>query len=156
MKFRTHCINCDVSSINELSRTVTVISALQFPDILTSPETWPVYLDSSYRSDKSPFSNCHRLIDGNLLNCNNPKIKFVEFSSESANCARFQMSIACNNVNYRLEAMVRHNFSHFTCAVYRDDKWYFIDDMSENLISISTVNHLYIAYPAGWFFAVYM
>jgi len=90
---------CDISSIQELSNVVTIISAIQFPDLIQYPETWPNYLNVSH-SFGCP--TCDRPIDGNLIDVYHPVVKFFEFSPELSGQTKFRIHLTINNTNYSL------------------------------------------------------
>ena len=87
------------------------------------------------------------------------KLLFIDFSIDLVR-ANFQPSFMIHILSQTLsiKALVRCIGSHFTCAVYFEGVWRYIDDLSggcQHIRFFSSYTQLLQDYPCGWFFVIY-
>ena len=56
---------------------------------------------------------------------------------------------------YKLKGMVRSYNKHFTCAVFVQGKWTYIDDLCRSVKEFTSLASLTKQLKQGWFFLIY-
>ena len=55
-----------------------------------------------------------------------------------------------------MKGLVRHQVSHFMCAVSNNGVWNYIDDLKDKILTYDNLNKLYEDRQSGWFFCFYV
>ena len=64
-------------------------------------------------------------------------------------------NITVGQRKYKLRGMVRSHNRHFTCAVFIEGKWAYIDDLCSGVKEFSNLAALKQQFKQGWFFTIY-
>ena len=64
-------------------------------------------------------------------------------------------NITIGQAQYKLKGMVRSYNKHFTCAVYIEGKWTYIDDLCTSVKEFTSLTALTKLLQQGWFFLIY-
>ena len=68
--------------------------------------------------------------------------------------AKLYENITVGQSEYKLRGMVQSHNRHFTCAVFIEGKWTYIDDHCSGVKEFSNLAALKQQFKQGWFFTI--
>ena len=93
--------------------------------------SWPQFVSSiQTQPGKLKCPDCQTpTCEPVLTSAVHSKFVFIEFSPELMNVINKYENVTIGQAQYKLKGMVRSYNKHFTCAVYIEGKWTYIDDL---------------------------
>ena len=156
--YRGVCQLCNSYLVVEEYVIVSVLSITEYPQLMINQDLWPFLIESQIRNSIKTIQcySCLTNTTATFYSFTEPRFRFIEFSPELALRCKFKQEISIFNSVYILKGLVRHNNSHFTCAIANEANWVYFDDLIETVTSFSSLEMLYRHCSNTWFFSVYM
>ena len=118
---------------------------------------WPQLLDPLVQN-KSLLCTCgYECENLKVKSLIPPKVCLIEFQKEIDERKSFDMCVNIHGRQYTLKGLVRHQGSHFSCAVLGQGKvWDHVNDLQDNIFHYQDIDSLNINQKESWFFCVYI
>ena len=129
---------------------------LRMSDIInynSGTQSWSTALTSNLVNQNLHCQQCDNCIDtvASDIKFSPSKILFVQFASDVINLLSFLQNINILGTDYSLRAIVRCINHHFSCAVYQNNSWSFIDDLCDRVQYFTSIQQLYHLHQEGCF-----
>lgn len=156
--FNQICINCGRHCIDSVSTFLQYFSWNETINDAVINE-WPDLLFSSnLLVQEIVCQTCQTKIPARNLDIVPSTVLFIEFAENLMNLVKIHSSLSIRNISYSLRSLVRNHGTHFTIASFDSNrnKWFYIDDLSENIEVYNCFDEIQYHYQEGWFFCCYV
>jgi len=155
--FQSLCETCQKDVVLNSSILVNYVTRSALQKCELSCNSWPQFVSAiQTQPGKSTCPDCGtsscELV---LTSTADSKFVLIEFTPELMDVVKFYENITVGQSEYKLRGMVRSHNRHFTCAVFTEGKWTYIDDLCLDVKTFSNLAALEKHFAQGWFFLIY-
>ena len=79
-------------------------------------------------------------------------IFLLEFHLNVNQAITFHEEISYQGQKYKFKGLVRHKGLHFPCAVLKNGRWNFTNDLKDDVLICNNLERLFVNHNGGWFF----
>ena len=155
--FQSFCETCQKDVVLNSSILVNFVTRSALEKCKLNYNSWPQFVSSvQTQPGKLKCPDCETpTCEPVLTSAAHSKFVFIEFAPELMNVIKLYENISVGQAEYKLKGMVRSYNKHFTCAVFVQGKWTYIDDLCTSVKEFTSLAALTKQFKQGWFFTIY-